>query len=65
MCGDDCSFSDEAIADAIDVAEGEVWELVPEKDIHYFFSDEDWTKRNRVILKTLGITEMLDDLSGG
>jgi len=39
VCGDDCSFSDEEIADAIDVAEQEVWELVPEKDVNYFFSD--------------------------
>lgn len=61
VCGDDSSFSDEVIADAIDVAEKEVWELVPEKDVHYFFSDEDWTKRTRVILRTLGITEMLDE----
>jgi len=61
VCGDDCSFSDEAIADAIDVAEQEVWELLPENDVHYFFSDEDWTKRNRILLRTLGITEMLDE----
>ena len=61
VCGDDCSFSDEEIADAIDVAEEEVWELVPEKNVNYFFSDEDWTERNRVILRTLGITEMLDE----
>jgi HAD superfamily hydrolase (TIGR01549 family) len=61
VCGDDCSFSDEEIADAIDVAEKEVWELVPEKDVNYFFSDEDWTERNRIILRTLGITEMLNE----
>ena len=63
-CGDDCSFSDEEITDALDVAEKEVWELVPEKDVHYFFSDEDWTERNRIILRTLGITEMLDERAG-
>ncbi len=61
VCGDECNFSDEEIADAIDVAEKEVWELVPEKDVNYFFSDEDWTERNRIILRTLGITEMLDE----
>jgi len=43
------------------VAEQEVWELLPENDVHYFFSDEDWTKRNRILLRTLGITEMLDE----
>jgi HAD superfamily hydrolase (TIGR01509 family) len=61
VCDDDCNFSDEEIANAIDVAEEEVWKLVPEKNVDYFFSDEDWTKRNRIILKTLGITEMLDE----
>ena len=61
LCGDECSFSDEEIANAIDVAEEEVWELVPEKNVDYFFSDEDWTKRDRILLRTLGITEMLDE----
>jgi len=61
VCDDDCNFSDEAIANAIDVADEEAWELLPEKDVSYFFSDEDWTKRNRILLKTLGITEMLDE----
>jgi len=61
VCDDDSSFSDEAIANAIDVADEEAWELLPEKDVHYFFSDEDWTKRNRILLRTLGITEMLDE----
>ena len=61
VCGDECSFSDEEIANAIDVAEKEVWRLVPEKNVDYFFSDEDWTKRNRIVLRTLGITEMLDE----
>lgn len=60
VCGDDYSFSDEEIADALDVAE-EAWEAVLEKDVHYFFSDEDWAKRNRILLRTLGITEMLDE----
>ncbi len=61
VCDDDCNFSDEAIANAIDVADEEAWELVPEKDVHYFFSDADWTERNRIILRTLGITEMLNE----
>jgi len=61
VCDDDCNFSDEAIANAIDVADGAAWELLPEKDVHYFFSDEDWTKRNRILLRALGITEMLDE----
>ncbi|MCW3988352.1 MAG: HAD family hydrolase, partial [Candidatus Bathyarchaeota archaeon] len=61
VCGDECSFSDEEMANALDVAEEEVWELVPEKNVDYFFSDEDWTERNRIILRTLGITEMLDE----
>ena len=61
VCGDDYSFSDEEIADALDVAEEETWEAVLEKDVHYFFSDEDWAKRNRILLRTLGITEMLDE----
>jgi FMN phosphatase YigB (HAD superfamily) len=61
VCDDDCNFSDEAIANAIDVADEEAWELLPEKDVHYFFSDEDWTKRNRNVLRILGITEKLDE----
>jgi len=61
VCDDECRFSNEAIANALDVAEEEVWEAVAEKDVNYFFSDEDWTKRNRILLRTLGITEMLDE----
>ena len=61
VCDDDCSFFDKAIANAIEVADEEAWELLPEKNVHYFFSDTDWTERNRIILRTLGITEMLDE----
>ncbi len=61
VCDDDCNFSDEAIANAIDVADEEARELLPEKDVHYFFSDEDWTKRNCNVLRILGITEKLDE----
>jgi len=61
VCDDECSFSNEEIANALDVAEEEVWEVVPEEDVHYFFSDEDWIERNRIVMRTLGITEMLDE----
>jgi HAD superfamily hydrolase (TIGR01509 family) len=61
VCGDNCSFSDEELAEAIDVAEEETWELVPAKGVHYFFSEADWTERNRIMLRTLGITETLDE----
>ncbi|MGY5862656.1 MAG: HAD-IA family hydrolase [Candidatus Thorarchaeota archaeon] len=61
VCDDDCSFSDEELTDALDVADEEAWELIPEKSVHYFFSEADWTERNRILLRTLGITKLLDE----
>ena len=61
VCGDDYSFSDDEIAEVIDFADKEAWKVVQEQDMHYFFSDEDWIERNRITLKTLGVTEQLDE----
>lgn len=61
VCDDEHYFTDEEIAHAIDVADEEIWAVVPHKDIHYFFSEEDWTERNRIALRTLGIKEKLDE----
>ncbi len=52
VCGDNYSFTNEEIAEAIDTAEEEIWKLVPQPDIHYFFSEEDWyisNQSNRVL----------------
>lgn len=61
VCGDGHNFSDEVIANSLDIAEVEVWKTVPEQDVRYFFSEADWIERNRIVLRTLGITEMLDE----
>lgn len=59
VCG--ISFSDEEITNALDIAEAAVWKMVPEQDVRYFFSEEDWIERNLIALKTLGISENLDE----
>ncbi|MHA2242664.1 MAG: HAD family hydrolase [Candidatus Thorarchaeota archaeon] len=61
VCGDDYSFSDDEIAKAIDFADKDAWKGVQKQDMHYFFSDEDWTERNRITLKTLGVTEQVNE----
>ncbi|UCH05233.1 MAG: HAD family hydrolase [Candidatus Thorarchaeota archaeon] len=58
---DDFSFSDKAIAEAIDLADDDVWKGIQDYDKHYFFSEEDWIERNRIALRNLGVTERLDE----
>jgi len=59
--GDEVRFSDEEIAEAIDLADDNVWKGFQDHDKHYFFSEEDWIERNRIALRNLGVTERLDE----
>jgi HAD superfamily hydrolase (TIGR01662 family) len=59
--GDEVRFSDQEIAEAIDLADESVWEGIKDLDKHYFFSEEDWIERNRLVLKNLGVAERVDE----
>lgn len=63
VCGDNYSFTDEVITKAIDIADEEIWKFVSRQDIHYFFSEEDWIERNRLVLVHLDVKEDLDELA--
>ena len=60
-CGDEFSFSDEEIAEAIDLADDDVWKGIQDHDKHYFFSEEDWIERNRIALRDLGVKKRLHE----
>ncbi|MFQ5833879.1 MAG: HAD family hydrolase [Candidatus Thorarchaeota archaeon] len=61
VCGEEYRFADKQIAEALEFADEEVWDSVQEHDAHYFFSEEDWIERNRILLRTLGLKEQLDE----
>ncbi|MFW9944072.1 MAG: HAD family hydrolase [Candidatus Sifarchaeia archaeon] len=59
--GDEVRFSDQEITEAIDLADEDVWEGIQDLDKHYFFSEEDWIERNRIVLRNLGVAERVDE----
>lgn len=61
VCGTNYHFSDEELENALELAEEEMWKDLPLQDINYFFSDEDWVERNRIVLRTIGITDNVDE----
>ncbi len=59
VSGDDI-FSDEEISKSLDVAYTEFWKGVQDQDMHYFFSNDDWIERNRILFRTLGVTDSVE-----
>jgi len=60
---DEFSFSDEQISVAIEYADSDIWNRLPQNDPHYFFSVDDWIEHNRLVLEHLGVKHDLDLLA--
>ncbi|MHA1929388.1 MAG: HAD family hydrolase [Candidatus Thorarchaeota archaeon] len=63
VCGDNYRFTDEAISKATSLADEEIWKLVTQQEPNYFFSEDDWIERNRLVLVHLGVNEHLDEFA--